>query len=131
MNVLTFPLKLAGPVSPNFTSTTATQQCQVSDGGIDVVIQVLDGSGVVVNVRPATKMNILVVSPSGVVSKVPASYFTNGFDGQIYFATGTGTPFGAGLNESGEYRVQAQIILSGNLLFTTIGSFSVLSNLSY
>lgn len=129
MTALIFPLQLSGPASTIFASPVPTQQCQVSDGGIDVVIEVLDGNGNPVVVHGATAMSILVSRPSGATVLVPAHFFTNGFDGQIAFSTGSTTPFGAGLNEFGSWRVQGRIILDGDLLYTSIGSFTVNPNL--
>lgn len=129
MNVLTFPLPLAGPVSINFVPPLPELQCQVSDAGVDIVVQVVDGSGNPVNLRPATVKVILVVRPSGVTNHVPAQFFTNGLDGQMYFATGPTTPFGAGLLEPGTWQVQGKIVIGGNTLYTEVGAFTVNENL--
>lgn len=129
MSVLQFALQTAGPNSPDFAPPYPTQRCQVSDGGVDIVVQVLDGAGNPVNLRLATGLAILVVRPSGLSQSVPAAFFTNGLDGQMYFATGPTTPFGAGLNENGVWSIQGRIMLNGNRIFTSIGYFSVKANL--
>lgn len=129
MSVLQFTLQTAGPNSPDFTPPYPTQRCQVSDGGVDIVVQALDGAGNPVNLRLATGLTILVVRPSGLSQSVPAAFFTNGLDGQMYFATGPTTPFGAGLNENGIWQVQGKFTLSGNKQYTSIGRFTVHENL--
>lgn len=129
MNVLAFTLPLAGPVNTTFLPPLPTQQCQSTDGGVAVVVQAVDSAGNPVNLRNATKLAILTRSPGGTNVTTPAVYYTNGFDGKMYFNTGVGTPFGAGLSESGIWSIQGKFFISDNLQFTTIGLFFVGSNL--
>lgn len=129
MNVLSFTLPLSGSVNTTFLPPLPSQQCQATDGGISVVVQAIDSAKNPVNLRNATGLTIITLSPSGVVIETPAAYYTNGFDGQMYFATGPGTPFGAGLNESGIWSIQGKFSISSQLQFTTIGLFFVGSNL--
>jgi hypothetical protein len=129
MSLLTFALQTAGLNSPSFEPPVPSQQCQVSDGGVDIVILVSDSAGNPVNLRLATGLAILVARPSGLRQSVPAAYYTNGLDGQLFFATGPRTPFGAGLSETGVWSVQAKFTLSGNLQYTSIGCFTVNPNL--
>lgn len=133
MNTLLFPLQLAGPNSPTFAPPYPTQQCQVSDGGVTIAIQVLNDQGLPVNLRLSSKLSILIVRPSsqpfGAPIHVPAQFYTNGLDGIISFETGPGTPFGAGLNESGVWNIQGRFTLSSHLQYTSIGSFYVNANL--
>lgn len=129
MNVLIFTLPLAGPVNTSFLPPLPTQQCQATDGGVDVVVKAVDSVGNAVNLRNATRLTIITRSPGGTVIETPATYFTNGFDGQMVFATGTGTPFGAGLNETGIWAVQGKMFIDSQVQFTTVGLFFVGINL--
>lgn len=129
MNTLNFPLNLAGPAPTVFASPYPTQQCQVSDGGIAIIVQVLDGSGDPVSLRLAARLEIVTVRPSGISLATPAHFFTNGFDGQMYFQTGVDTPFGAGLLEAGTWQVQGKFTLNGEIQHTAIGAFAVNANL--
>lgn len=129
MNAMFFQLSLPGPISPSFAPIFPSQQCQETDQGVTLVAQVLDSAGNPVNLRPATGLRILVVRPSGVKAVVPASLYTNGFDGQMSFVTGAGTPYGTGLDEAGTWQIQGRLTLSGNTVFTTVGAFAVLPNL--
>ena len=129
MNNLFFSLSLAGPISPDFVPPYPTQQAQATDEGVQVVVQVLDGSGNPVNLRLTSSMTILLVRPSGIGIETPASYFSNGLDGQMAFTTGVSTPLGTGLDECGNWLLQAKIVASGKTQFTTVGSFTVNPNL--
>lgn len=129
MNSLNFQLYLSGPTSTEFAAPAPSQQCQVSDGGVDIIVQVLDGVGNPVNLRLATGIKILTVSPSGISTATGAGFLTNGFDGQVVIATGLETPFGAGLNEHGIWSIQCKFSLSDNIQYTTIGVFQVNPNL--
>lgn len=129
MNALSFTLPLAGPVNTQFLPPLPSQQCQATDGGVAIVVQAVDSTGNPVNLRNATKLTIITRSPSGITIETPATYYTNGFDGQMSFNTGVGTPFGAGLNEYGIWSIQGKFFISGNVQFTTIGLFFVGSNL--
>ena len=129
MNSLMFSLSLAGPISPNFIPPYPTQQCQATDEGIQIVVEVLDGAGNPVNLRLASSMTILLVRPSGAGIETPASFFTNGLDGNMAFETGISSPLGTGLDEVGQWLLQGKIIVSGNTQFTAVGSFQVNANL--
>lgn len=129
MNSLVFQLKLAGPVSTSFVPASPIQQCQATDQGIPLVIQVLDGSSNPVNLRLASSMEILVVRPSGVRISSVASFFTNGIDGQMAIVSNASVPGGTGLDEPGTWQIQGKVKISGNTQFTLVGSFLIYSNL--
>lgn len=129
MSTLLFSLQLAGPVSPSFSPVLPTKRCQVSDQGLQVVVQVLDGDGNPVNLRLASSLVILVVRPSGVGIEVPATHSTNGLDGQMQFTTGVNSPLGTGVDEVGIWQVQGKIKVDGDTQFTSVGAFSAGGNL--
>lgn len=93
------------------------------------MVQVLDGAGNPVGLRGATGLQVITVRPSGLSVATPAAFYTNGFDGQMYFETGSGTPFGAGLLEHGVWQVQGKLVLNGSVLYTSVGTFQVNDNL--
>lgn len=129
MNLLNFSLQLAGPNQTSFIPVFPSQQCQVNDGGVIVVVQVLDSNSKPVNLRPATSLKIILVRPSGVSIETTATFYTNGFDGKMELTTASAIPYGTGLDEAGIWQIQGRIVTSGNTQFTVIGSFSVNSNL--
>lgn len=129
MNAMFFQLSLPSQTSPDFSPALPSQQCQATDQGVSIVVQVLDSSGKPVNLRPATGLRILVVRPGGAKASVPAALYGSGFDGQMAFSTGDGTPFGTGLDEPGTWLVQGKLTLAGSTVFTTVGAFAVLQNL--
>lgn len=129
MSALTFTLQLAGPISPSFAPPRPTQRCQLTDEGVSLIVQVIDSAGNPVNLRLASSKKILLVRPSGVKTEVSASYFTNGLDGQMFFASNQSVPLGTGLDEYGIWSIQAKITISGNTQFTATSAFSVGNNL--
>lgn len=129
MNAMLFQLSLPGPIAQDFVPPLPSQQCQATDQGVSIVVQVIDTNGNPVNMRVASPLRIIVVRPSGNIAEVPANLYTNGLDGQIFFETGATTPYGAGLNEAGTWQVQGKFTISGETIFTTIGAFMVLANL--
>lgn len=92
-------------------------------------MQAVDSVGNAVNLRSAARLTIITRSPGGTVIETSAAYYTNGFDGKMFFNTGVGTPFGAGLNENGIWAIQGKFSISDQLQFTTVGLFFVGSNL--
>lgn len=129
MSVMTFTLPLSGPVQTAFTSPIPTQQCQVSDEGVSLVVKVVDSDAEPVNLRLLTSMKIITVRPSGISIETPAVFFTNGLDGRMAIVTSSVLPYGTGLDEFGTWLVQGRIVSSGNLQFTEIGAFYVGKNL--
>ncbi len=126
---MNFVLSLAGPISPNFVPVNALQQCQEFVQGTGVVVQVVDNNGNPVNLRSASGLSILLVKPSGTRVVVPATFFTNGLDGQMTFTTSLTVPANVGLDQVGVWSVQGRVVISGALQFTTVGYFAVASNL--
>lgn len=129
MSVLNFVLSLSGPLAVVFAPVRPSQQAQAYDGGVGLVIQVLDSAGVQVNLRPATSLRMLVTRPSGVVVNLPAVFYTNGFDGKMSIVTSAINPTGTGLDEFGVYQVQGKLVLDGATQYTTVGAFLVNPNL--
>lgn len=129
MTTLQFSLSLAGPVVTSFSPPLPTQQCQLTDQGVSLVVLVLDSNGNPVNLRNASLLKIITVRPSGVIAENVATFYTNGFDGKMSFASSAQAPIGTGLDQVGEWLIQGKIILGGNTQFTQVGYFSVNNNL--
>lgn len=129
VTLMNFVLSLAGPVSPNFAPVLPVQQCQDYVRGTGVVVQVVDNNGNPVNLRSATVLEILLVKPSGTRVVVPATFFTNGMDGQIFFTTGLTSPPNTGLDQVGTWAIQGKVVIAGALQYTSVGFFEVFSNL--
>jgi hypothetical protein len=129
VTTMNFALSLAGPVSPNFSPVLPVQQCQDYVQGTGVVVQVLDNNGDPINLRSATLLEILLVKPSGTRIVAPATFFTNGLDGQMFFSTSLTVPANTGIDQVGTWSIQGKIILAGATQFTSVGFFEVFSNL--
>ena len=129
MNSILFSLKLAGPVDVDFAPPLPTQRVQNTDQGISLIVQVLDGSGVPVNLRGATAQGIVLVRPSGVGVDVKAAFYTTGIDGKMSFVTGAASPLGTGLDEVGTWLVQGHVTIAGHTQFTEVSAFIVNANL--
>lgn len=129
MSVLNFVLSLAGPLSTVFGLVRPSQQTQAYDDGVSIVVQVTDSNGVPVNLRPATKLKMLVTRPSGVAVELAAVFYTNGFDGKMSITTSDINPTGTGLDEFGTWQVQGKLTLDGATQYTAVGAFLVNPNL--
>lgn len=129
LTLMNFALSLAGPVSPNFLPVFPVQQCQDYVQGAGVVVQILDNDGNPVNLRSATLLEILLVKPSGTRVAVPATFFTNGLDGQMFFTTSLTVPANTGVDQVGTWSVQGKVVIAGSTQFTSVSYFEVFSNL--
>lgn len=78
----------------------------------------------VVDLSAATIKQIIFTKPSGTKVTQTATYFTDGTDGIIYYATVDGD-----LNEVGVWQMQAYVEIGGSKWYTDVKTFRVGKNL--
>lgn len=118
-----FALQLAGPKTAQFDVPQDYQFCQVGDAGIQIIVQVLDGAGQPVDLRPATAKVIKILLPDGTTKDVAATFLDDGSDGKIFYTTAA-----IDLSEVGVYRVQGKVTMGNAAKSTQLGTLQVLAN---
>lgn len=99
------------------------QEIHVNDQGTEFRVTIKDNS-VAVDISNATVLNIIFRKPDGTSLSVNADLYTDGTDGIIYYRT-----IFNDLDQSGLYKIQAYVEISGGAYYSSIGSFSVKCNL--
>jgi len=92
-----------------------------NDIGTQFEVTVKDGS-TAVDLAAASTKQLIFTKPSG--AKVTKTASDGTATGQLTYTTASGD-----LNETGEYRIQAFVIVGGNQWHSDIGQFTVHSNL--
>lgn len=77
-----------------------------------------------IDLSPATTLQLIFKSPSGVVKTKTAGFTTDGTDGQIQYTT-----IADDLDEIGDWLLQAYIVLPTGSWRSDIGTFKVFENL--
>lgn len=101
----------------------AKNEIHVGDIGTTFRVLVKDGSDVV-DISSATTKQILFTKPSTDTLTKDASFTTDGSDGLIEYDTLSGD-----LDESGIWKIQAYLVLSGGSWHSDIAIFKVHGNL--
>lgn len=98
---------------------------QQNDVGTLIKVTILDENGAVVDISSATTKTITFKKPSSGTTVVKAaSFFTDGTDGILKYATIDGD-----LDEVGTWRLQAYVALSTGSWKSSINTFTVSCNL--
>jgi hypothetical protein len=98
----------------------------VQKGAIGVVIRLtISEDGEVLPIAGATKKNIVLRSPSGVVKTKTGSFSTDGSDGKLEYVTTSAND----LDEVGFWRAQPDLAISGYDGRVSVASFEVANNL--
>ncbi|MES2155453.1 MAG: hypothetical protein V4510_09995 [bacterium] len=119
---LNFTLPVAGPVTADIDN--APQECQRSNGGIQIVVYAVDQAGAPVNLRAASAMKIRLLRPDGTTVERDAAFLTSGVDGALALAAAP-----ADLAQVGTYQVQAEYVLAGKTQSTRRARFRVGANI--
>lgn len=110
-----FALQCEG-LPQQFPAVPQEQHLSGGNAGFELQVQVLDADGNPINVAGATALELLVKWPGGEIQVVPASFVTNGTDGQV------GAPLEAGLAGGwGLYWVRARVTFPNQVLETLGG----------
>lgn len=100
-----------------------SNEVRKDDVAVQFVLTIQEDS-VAVDVSGATTKEITIQKPSGTSTDYTASFFTDGTEGKIYYTSVLGD-----LDESGLYKIQGKVILSGGTYRTNIKKFKVRDNI--
>jgi len=100
-----------------------SNEIHINDIGSKLLITVLDDDQIV-DLSSAILLNIYIRKPDGTLLERIATLETDGKDGKMYYLTQSGD-----LSESGNYKIQGRVIVSGGTYYTSTGSFKVHCNL--
>ncbi len=103
---------------------TEIEELHIGDVGTRILSTIVDESADPVDLSSATTINYLLRKPSGTISTLGATLFTDGTDGKIYFTTLSTT-----LDEAGFYKLQAYIETPTKQWHTDKVAFRVYPNL--
>lgn len=96
---------------------------QVGDVGLQIIVQVLDQNGAVIDIGGAVALKIKLLKPDGTTLDKTASFLTDGSDGKIYYTTIVGD-----LNQAGLWQVQGKLTLDGTAKSTRLAGMIVAEN---
>lgn len=103
---------------------------EIHEGDIGTIIRATikdkqaDGTLSVLDISGATTLELVFKKPSGTKLTKVAVLTTDGTDGQMEYVTISGD-----LNETGEWKIQAYIVLPSGSWRSDIGCFTVFENL--
>ena len=103
--------------------TCCSTDVRVDDIGIAFKITIVD-CDVPVNISAVSTKQILFYKPDGTVLTKTASFFTDGTDGILTYATVAGD-----LNAPGFWRIEAYIVLGASQYYSEIARFRVYNHL--
>lgn len=121
------PLQLAGTLINEFSDPTTVPPSQIAqegDGDIQVVISVIDDSGVAVDISGASALVLLMQKPSGTTESKTATLINNGRDGKMGYALDA-----SDLDQSGIYQFQGSFAIVGVPKSTIVGQVKVAENI--
>lgn len=96
---------------------------QVGDLGIQLIVQVLDQDGAVIDIGAATTMKIKLLKPDGAAVDKTALLYSDGRDGKMVYTTISGD-----LNQAGLYQLQGKLTLNGTAKSTRLATLIVAVN---
>jgi len=103
------------------------QEVHFNDIGTVMLVTVKDcvaGTPTVLDLSSATSLELTFKSPSGSSSTKPATLYTDGTDGKIYYTSVDGD-----WGEVGTWRIQCKIGIGGGTFRSDVGTFKVYENL--
>jgi hypothetical protein len=93
------------------------------DIGTKLLVTVVD-DGVVVDIGPATTLEMFIKKPNGTILSRTGVLETDGSDGQMYYITVSGD-----IDAAGTYKLQGRVVLPGGSYYTSTATFKVHCNL--
>lgn len=121
------PLQLAGTLINEFSDPTTVPPSQIAqegDGDIQVVISVIDDSGVAVDISGASALVLLMQKPDGTTFSKTSTLINNGRDGKMGYALDA-----SDLDQSGIYQFQGSFAIVGVPKSTIVGQVKVAENI--
>jgi hypothetical protein len=103
-------------IPQQFPAAPQERHLSSENTGFGLSVQMLDGNGNPIDVSGAEELELLVKWPGGQVQVVPASFVSNGTDGQIGAALPGGLGGGWGL-----YWISARAVFPNQVLRTQAG----------
>lgn len=105
----------------------ATADIRQGDIGTELVVEIVDEDGTVIDVSAATTKTIKLKKPGadGTVSEKTAVLDTDGTDGKIVYVT-----IADDLDTAGRWKIQGYVVLGSNKWHSQEAEFLVKSNLS-
>lgn len=100
-----------------------SSEIHVDDLGTRFLATIKD-DGVVVDISNASSILMMFKKPDDQILTKNGTFYTNGSDGKVYYDTVAGD-----LDEAGQYKLQAQVVLPSGTYYTDIHSFQVHCNL--
>ena len=103
------------------------EEVHYNDIGTVFLVTVNDcvsGTSTILDVSTASSLSLVFKSPSGASSTKPATLYTDGTDGKIYYTTVDGD-----LNQIGTWRIQAIVNIGGGIYRSDVGTFKVFENI--
>ena len=98
-------------------------EIHVNDIGTRFLVTIKD-DGVIVDISAASSVTMMFKKPDDEVVNKAGTLYTDGTDGQVYYDTLVGD-----LDEAGQYKLQAKVVLAAGTYYTDIYSFQVHCNL--
>lgn len=96
---------------------------QVDDIKVRLKVTITE-DGADLDISTATVKTIIITKPDGTVLTKTATFLTDGTEGIIYYDTVSGD-----LDQSGFYKIQGYIEISGGSYYGSISTFKVFCNL--
>ena len=84
----------------------------------------VSGTSTILDISTASSLSLVFKSPSGASNTKPATLYTDGTDGKIYYTTVDGD-----LNQVGTWRIQAIVNIGGGIYRSDVGTFKVFENI--
>jgi len=103
------------------------EEVHYNDIGTVFLVTVNDcvsGTSTILDISTASSLSLVFKSPSGASNTKPATLYTDGTDGKIYYTTVDGD-----LNQVGTWRIQAIVNIGGGIYRSDVGTFKVFENI--
>ena len=98
-------------------------QIHVGDIGTTLIVTILE-NGSVVDISSATSLQIVIRKPDATTLTKTGVFTTDGTDGKMQYVSIAGD-----FDQSGNYRIQGKVELTGGNYSSSVGSFKVHCNL--
>ena len=98
-------------------------QIHVGDIGTTLIVTILE-DGSVVDISSASSLQIIIKKPDATTLTKTGVFTTDGTDGKMQYVSIAGD-----FDQSGNYRIQGKVDISGGTYSSSVGSFKVHCNL--
>lgn len=102
----------------------AAGEIHLNDIGTQFLTTVYDSNNNIVNLAPATTLQLLFKKPDGTMVTQTALLYTDGTDGKMYYNSAVGD-----LNQLGRWKLQGYVAIGSSIWYTDIQNFKVVENI--